>query len=81
MQTILTGIKIAIMSILAIFYWPLNTLFQWLRTHYFAWEKEDRISFIIATPLYYLLFFLVMIISEPLEAMGTAFHPPLKNFK
>ncbi len=81
MQTIVTGIKIAIMSILAIFYWPVNTFYLWLRKHYLDWEKTDRVSFYLATPLYYLMFFIVMIISQPLEAMGEAYHPPLKGFK
>ena len=81
MEIVITGIKIAIISLLSIFYWPLNTFYLWLQDHYFKWRKEDRISYYVATPLYYLLFLLTAIISIPLESMGEAMHPPLKGFQ
>ena len=81
MNTILSGIKIIIIAILAVFYWPLNTFFLWFQKHYRKWQVEDRTSFYIATPLYYLLFILTALLSVPLEAMGEAFHPPLAGFR
>ncbi len=81
MNFIITAIKIIIISILSIFYWPLNMAFLWLQKHYRKWQVEDRTSFYIATPLYYLLFFITSVLSVPLEMMGEAFHPPLNGFR
>lgn len=78
---IATVIKVVIISVLTIFYFPLNTAFLWLQKHYFSWKKTDRVSFYIATPLYYLLFLITFILSVPLETLGEAFHPPLPGFR
>lgn len=78
---ILQLIKIVIISILSIFYYPLNTVFLYLQKHYRTWRKDDTVSFIIATPLYYMLFVVTAILSFPLEMMGEAFHPGLPGFK
>lgn len=78
---IITVIKIVIISVLTIFYYPLNMAFLWLQSHYFKWKTTDRISFYIATPLYYLLFLITFILSVPIETMGEAFHPPLPGFR
>lgn len=81
MEIIATAIKILIIAILSVFYYPLNTAFLYLQKHYRIWQVEDRVSFIIATPLYFLLFLVTSILSFPLENMGEAFHPPLGGFK
>lgn len=81
MGFIITCIKLIIISILALFYYPLNTAFLYMQKHYREWQKEDKVSFIIATPLYYLLFLVTSILSFPLEIMGEAFHPPLGGFR
>jgi|GEM_PF-1500452 len=81
MTLIIQAVKIVIISFLSIFYWPLNTAFLFLQKHYRTWWKTDRVSYIIATPLYYFLFLITAILSFPLEAMGEAFHPPLPGFK
>ncbi len=78
---ILNAIKIIIIAILAIFYYPLNTAFLFLQKHYRLWKKEDKISYILAMPLYYLLFVITAILSFPLETLGEGFHPPLGGFK
>jgi hypothetical protein len=81
MGFIITSIKLIIISILAVFYYPLNTAFLYFQKHYRAWEKEDRVSFILATPLYYLLFLVTSVLGLPLEMMGEAFHPGLGGFR
>jgi drug/metabolite transporter (DMT)-like permease len=78
---ILNAIKLVIISILSLFYFPLNMFFLWFQKHYRSWKLTDRTSYRIATPLYYLLFFLTAAISTPLEIMGEAFHPPLDGFR
>jgi hypothetical protein len=69
------------MSILVIFYYPLNTLFLYMQEHYRAWWKDDKVSYILATPLYYLLFLVVSLISFPLEFLGDRAHPGLYRFE
>ena len=81
MKLIFDGIKILIMAFLAIFYWPLNTALMWLQKHYRKWQVEDRTSYYIATPLYYSLYFITVLLSLPLEMMGEAAHPPLSGFR
>ncbi len=81
MKLILTGIKIVIVAILSLFYWPLNTFFLWFQKHHRKWQKEDRVSYFLSIPLYYLLFLITAIISVPLETMGESFHPPLSKFR
>jgi drug/metabolite transporter (DMT)-like permease len=75
------AIQIVIISILSIFYYPLNTAFMALQKHYRIWQKEDRTSFYIATPLYYLLFIVTALLSFPLEHLGEGFHPSLPGFR
>ena len=74
-------LKFILVIPLALVYWPINMIFLAIKKHYFKWKKEDRISYIIATPLYYLSFMLVSILSVPLEIMGEGLHPPLDSFK
>ena len=81
MNIIVTAIKILIISILSVFYYPLNIAFMALQKHYRKWKVEDRTSYYIATPLYYLLYLVTVILSAPLETMGEAFHPPLDRFR
>ncbi len=81
MSTVVKIIKFIFVALLSVLYWPLNTLFLYMKKHYLKWEKEDRISFIIATPLYYFLFLIVVILSYPLETIGQGLHPPLSGFK
>ncbi len=81
MDFILTAIKILIISLLSVFYFPLNTAFLYLQKHYRQWQVSDRTSYYIATPLYFLLFLITTILSFPLENMGEAFHPPLGGFR
>lgn len=81
MGFILSSIKLIIISVLSLFYWPLNTSFLYLQKHYRIWQKEDRVSFIIATPLYYLLFLVTSLLGFPLEIMGEAFHPGVGGFR
>lgn len=81
MKTIVFCIKLIIISILSLFYYPLNTAFLFMQEHYRKWQVEDRVSFIIATPLYYLLFLLTSLLSVPLETMGEAAHPSLGGFR
>ena len=69
------------MSFLALFYYPLNTAFLYLQKHYRLWQHDDRVSFILATPLYYGLFLITSILSFPLEIMGEAYHPSLPGFR
>lgn len=76
-----SAIQIIIISILSIFYFPLNTAFLWFQKHYRKWQVVDKTSFYIATPLYYLLFLVTAILSVPLESLGEGFHPPLGGFR
>jgi hypothetical protein len=78
---IIRVIKFIIVSILAIIYWPINAGFMFLQKHYRIWKEEDFISYIIATPLYYVLFVIVAILSVPLEIFGEEMHPPLSRFR
>ena len=39
------------------------------------------ISYIIATPIYWFCFIVVIIISIPVEIMGEGLHPPLDRFR
>ena len=81
MQTIWNIIRFVIVSLLAIVYWPINMLFLFVKKHYFIWKKEDRISYILMTPIYWLVFFLAFIISFPMDILGTDAHPPLSGFQ
>jgi len=81
MDKIVKGFKIALLGILALFYWPLNMFYLWFQKHYRKWQVEDRISFYAATPLYYLLFLIVVIVSVPMEKIGEGMHPPLPKFR
>jgi hypothetical protein len=81
MQIIIRLIKFIIVAVLSIVYWPINVLFQYLKKHYFKWKKEDRISFILATPIYYICFIIVAALSVPLEIFGEGLHPPLGGFR
>jgi hypothetical protein len=78
---IITAIKIVFISIISIFYYPVNTFFRFFQAHYRSWRREDKISFIIATPLYYLLFLVSAILSIPFENTAMGMHPPLEKFK
>ena len=80
MTVIIKIIKLLIVGVLMIFYWPLNATFLWLQGHYRKWYKTDIISFIIATPLYYAFFIVVIVFSIPLEMLGENLHPPLGGF-
>ncbi len=81
MKFILNAIKLVIVSILAIFYWPINKFFMYFQKHYRSWKRDDMVSYIIATPLYFLLFIIASLISIPLETIATGMHPPLEKFK
>jgi len=81
MAFIINVLKFIIICVLAIFYWPLNTFFLWFQGFYFDWKKTDRVSFWIATPLYYLLFLITALLSFPLEVMGMNQRPSLPGFK
>ncbi len=81
MELIIRAIKFIIVSLLSIVYWPLNAAFLWLQKHYRSWYKTDIISFIIATPIYYLFFIIVFILSVPLEMFGDQMHPPDMRFR
>ena len=81
MEFLINAIKILIISILSIFYFPLNTAFLYLQDPYRDWQVNDRVSFFLATPLYFLLFLVTSILSIPLERMGEAYHPPLGGFR
>lgn len=81
MELLIKGIKFIIISILSVLYWPFNQSFLWFQGHYRKWWKEDRLSFIIATPLYYLFFVIVVIFSLPLEIFGEKAHPQLPRFR
>jgi hypothetical protein len=52
-----------------------------VKDRYLAWKEEDRISFIIATPLYYFLFIIVAIVSYPLEILGDGLKPQIGTFR
>lgn len=81
MEYLVKAIKFVIISILSVLYWPLNTSFLWFQGHYRKWWSTDRFSFYIATPLYYLFFVIVVILSLPLEIMGEKAHPQLPRFR
>ena len=81
MGKIIQILKFILVSVLSVLYWPLNTLFTYMKKHYLKWEKEDKISFIIATPIYYFMFIIVLILSFTLEKVGEGLHPPLSGFK
>ncbi len=78
---IIQGLKFLLVAALSILYWPFNTIFVFLKKHYLKWQKEDMVSFIIATPLYWLFYIIVLAISAPLEALGEGLHPQLDSFK
>lgn len=75
------GLKFLLVAILSILYWPFNTIFVYLKKHYLKWQKEDMVSFIIATPLYWSFYLIVLVISYPLELLGEGLHPGLETFK
>lgn len=81
MKGIIFFIKVIIISILCVFYYPLNTVFLFLQEHYRSWWKDDKLSYILATPLYYLLFLIVSLLSFPLELMGDRIHPGIPGFR
>jgi len=81
MKTLVTAIRVVIVAILSLFYYPLNTAFLFFQKHYRTWWPDDKISFIIATPLYYFLFIVTVIVSFPLELLGDKMHPPLGGFR
>ncbi len=81
MNLIITGIKFVIVSILSVFYWPISAFFQWFKGHYHKWRTTDKISYIVATPLYYFCFIIAAILIVPLEKLGEGLHPPLDRFK
>lgn len=81
MNYIIKGIRFILVSVLAVLYWPLNFLFIKVKDRYLAWKEEDRISFIIATPLYYFLFIIVALVSYPLEMLGAKFMPSIETFQ
>lgn len=74
-------IKFLIIIILSVIYWPINMVFLWVQSHYFKWKKTDMVSFVIATPLYYLLFIVTSILSVPMEALGEGIHPGVGGFR
>jgi hypothetical protein len=78
---ILKAIKIVIISILAIFYYPITATLNFFQKHYRLWKREDTVSYVLATPLYYLLIIIATIISMPFEALGEGMHPPLDKFR
>ena len=75
------AIRFIIISLLSIVYWPINILFLMLKKHYFIWKKDDRISYYLATPLYWICFLITACLSAPLEILGESAHPPLDGFK
>lgn len=81
MGLIITAIKIIIISILSIFYYPLNTAFLYFQKHYRIWKVQDRTSYLLAMPLYYFLFVVTAILSWPLEFLGEGIHPGLPGFR
>lgn len=81
MDFILRFLKFILVSLLAAFYWPITTLYSYAQKHYTAWRKDDYISYIIATPLYYLLTLLNIILSYPVDKFGVDLHPPLDGFR
>ncbi len=78
---IIKAIKFIIVALLAVIYWPINAIFMFIREHYLKWQKTDMVSFILASPLYWQFYVLVVIISAPLEAMGEGLHPQLSKFR
>ncbi len=78
---IIKTIKFLIVCILGVLYWPMNYLLGKIKKPYLRWEKEDKLSFILATPLYYLFFIIVVILSVPLEMLGEEMAPTLSTFK
>jgi hypothetical protein len=81
MMLIIKAIKFIIIIILSVIYWPINTAFLWVQSHYRKWQKEDMVSFIVATPLYYLFFLVVVILSIPIEFLGEEAHPQISIFR
>ena len=81
MGFIWTCIRLVIIGIFALVYYPINMFFLWLQGHYRGWQKTDRVSFWIATPLYYLLFIVTAILSIPIEKLGDDAHPNLPGFR
>ena len=78
---IATCIRLLLMSILSLFYYPVNLAFITLQKYYREWQVHDRVSFYIATPLYFALFAVTALLSFPLESMAGDFHPPLDGFR
>ncbi len=74
-------IKFLLVAVLAVLYWPFNMLFMKTKEKYLDWKETDRISFIIATPLYYFLFIIVALISYPLETLGMKLKPQIGTFQ
>ncbi len=74
MELIVQLLKFIVATLLGIIYYPLNLFFLWFQKHYFKWKMNDSISFYAATPLYYLLFVIVVIISYPCEKLGESLH-------
>ncbi len=81
MKTIVTAIKIVLISILAIFYYPVIKFFVWFQKYYRIWKREDPVSYAIATPLYWLAFLVTTIIAIPFENLAGGMHPPLDKFR
>ena len=81
MGYVIKAIKFILVSVLAVLYWPINFIFLRVKAKYLDWKDTDRISFYIATPLYYLFYILVLLISRPLELLGDEFGPQIKTFQ
>jgi hypothetical protein len=78
---IIKAIRFVLISLFMVLYWPVNMLFLLMKKSYFKWKQEDRVSYIIATPLYYFFFVVAALLSLPLEIMGDKAHPPLDGFR
>ena len=81
MGTILNAIKLMIIAILALVYYPLNMAFLFVQKHHRLWQKTDRVSYFISMPLYYMLFVVTALLSFPIETLGDAAHPNLPGFR
>lgn len=75
-------LKFTLVGILAIFWWPTTKLFEWYSKKHGEWKKTDKISYYLGIPFYWIFFFIMIIFTMPMDALGSELAPPqVKGFK
>lgn len=82
MEVVIRVLKFLLVSILAIVLWPIQTFFVWYQGKHQKWQKEDKISYYLSIPFYWIIFSIFMLLTLPLNMIGEELAPPqVKGFK